>query len=437
MSTGPIDSGLLRRLGDSIDLKHKTSYDKMQHTTPDELESHNPTSVKQMDTPRTGEPLSPHQTPQHRLEARCNGVHFGNYQWDYASWILPAKTSNMHQRFYSFWCLSVSIFLHTCKRDIHFQCVRYAGGLDAEGNCRGPGVEVARVYIAHSHWFPLIGLVDTYIVFKYMGMVGGMTSIVSKLLKAALAGPPAADGGSGSSRVGSIVSTSSSINSTSSTTVAGLIRLISLRSSISMGRGASGGVTAPAVMAAAPGGADDGDDIKGDAAAEVKAGRNGRNKGGKAAAIAGKLGSSSSSGGRAKSSGGGGMPTAGKSGSVELAIAPAAAAAGAVGAAGAAPKGAAGSKKKKGKQSRGGDQVYKSEATEPAALTAGAAAEALPVVTAPSTKGAGKTSKAPPPAVAAAAITTAATADVTVIKAVAVSHEVDATAAAVELRVLI
>jgi len=61
--------------------KRKTSYAKRslrtnQHTTPaDEQKSHNPMPANHMDTPRTGEPLRPHKTLQHRVEARCNGVH--------------------------------------------------------------------------------------------------------------------------------------------------------------------------------------------------------------------------------------------------------------------------------------------------------------------------------------------------------------------------
>ena len=54
----------------------KGSLRTKQHTTPaDEQKSHNPMPANHMDTPRTGEPLRPHKTLQHRVEARCNGVH--------------------------------------------------------------------------------------------------------------------------------------------------------------------------------------------------------------------------------------------------------------------------------------------------------------------------------------------------------------------------
>ena len=301
---------------------------------------------------------------------------------------------------------------------------RYAGGLDAEGNCRGPGANVERVYIAHSHWFPLIGLVDTYIVFRYMGLVGGLASMVSKLLKGALACPASAgcgDGGTGSGGgTSSMISTGSSTGSASSSHIAGLIRpTISSKSSFSMG-----GVAAVAVI---NGGGEGCDDIRGDAAADVRDDRHGRRSkgGGKGVTTnAGKLGSSSS---RGKSSGEydleAAVATNGSAG--KLSNAPGAAAAAA------ASLNGAGSKKKKG----GGDQgLYTSAAA--------AADAAAPVVTAPSSlKGAaGKaSSKALPFAAVAAAATTA---DITAMKtSVAASPREAATAAAtpagvVELQVL-
>jgi len=36
--------------------------------------SHNPMPANHMDTPRTGQPLRPHKTMQHRGEARCHGI---------------------------------------------------------------------------------------------------------------------------------------------------------------------------------------------------------------------------------------------------------------------------------------------------------------------------------------------------------------------------
>ena len=58
-------------------LKRKTSYAKRslktkQHTTPDELESHNPRPANHMDTPHTGEPLRPHKHYNIGLEPDAN-----------------------------------------------------------------------------------------------------------------------------------------------------------------------------------------------------------------------------------------------------------------------------------------------------------------------------------------------------------------------------
>ena len=60
--------------------KRKTSYAKRssktkQHTTPDELESHNPMPTNHVDTPGTGEPLRPHIHCNIELKPDCAHAH--------------------------------------------------------------------------------------------------------------------------------------------------------------------------------------------------------------------------------------------------------------------------------------------------------------------------------------------------------------------------